>query len=173
MIFEDIYKEHKNLVYNLSLQYTQNIEEAEEIAQDVFVTVHQKLHTFNNESNIKTWIYRITINKSLDHLKAKKRKKRFGFLFSLSNEETTIKTTISNFNHPGIILEQQEATAAIFNCINQLPENQKNAIILLKIEHLPIVEVAEILNTSTKAVESLFQRGKKNLENLLLINEEK
>lgn len=173
MIFDDIYKEHKNLVYNLSLQYTQNMEEAEEITQDVFVTVHQKLHTFNNQSSIKTWIYRITINKSLDHLKAKKRKKRFGFLFSLSNEEEQINTSISNFNHPGVLLEQQEATAAIFKCINQLPENQKNAIILLKIEHLPIVEVAAILNTSIKAVESLFQRGKKNLENLLLINEEK
>jgi RNA polymerase sigma-70 factor (ECF subfamily) len=173
MIFEAIYTEHKNLVYNLSLQYTQNTEDAEEVTQDVFLAVHQKIETFRNQSALKTWIYRITINKSLDFLKAKRRKKRIGFLFSLNSDDETVKHKMAHFNHPGIVLEQQEATAKIFHCINQLPDNQKNAIILLKIEQLPIFEVAVILDSSVKAVESLFQRGKKNLEILLNQNEEK
>jgi RNA polymerase sigma factor (sigma-70 family) len=67
------------MVFNLALQYVQNYEEAQEIAQDVFVSVNQSMPTFKGESSIKTWVYRITINKSLDHIKAKKRKKTFRF----------------------------------------------------------------------------------------------
>ena len=83
MVFKEIYHEHKNLVYNLALQYTQNSEDAEEITQDVFISVHEKLHTFQHQANVKTWIYRIAINKSLDFIKSKRRQKRFGFVISL------------------------------------------------------------------------------------------
>lgn len=59
----------------------------------------------------------------------------------------------------------------IFKCLNQLPENQKTAIILLKIENLSQQEAAKIMQQSVKALESLFQRGKKNLKKLLDKNE--
>ena len=59
------------MVYNLALQYTQNKADAEEITQDVFVKVHQKIHTFGERSELKTWIYRIAINQSLDFLRSK------------------------------------------------------------------------------------------------------
>jgi RNA polymerase sigma factor (sigma-70 family) len=67
---------HKDLVYNLALSYVQNSEDAEEITQDVFIAVYQSISSFKAQANIKTWIYRIAINKSLDFIKAKKRQKR-------------------------------------------------------------------------------------------------
>ena len=70
-----LFNQYKDMVYNLALHYVQNREEAEEICQDVFVNVHFAKDNFRNEASIKTWIYRITINKSLDYIKAKKRKK--------------------------------------------------------------------------------------------------
>ena len=73
----------------------------------------------------------------------------------------------ANFNHPGVELEQKEAMEKIFACINKLPEQQKTALILLKIEQLPGREVAEIMQLSEKAVESLFSRAKKNLKEML------
>jgi RNA polymerase sigma factor (sigma-70 family) len=62
MTFKEIFDKYNKLVYNLALQYVQQKEDAEEITQDVFVKIHEKLSTFQQQSDIKTWIYRITIN---------------------------------------------------------------------------------------------------------------
>jgi RNA polymerase sigma-70 factor (ECF subfamily) len=167
MTFQETYNAHKDLVYNLALQYIQNVEEAEEITQDVFVSVFNNLNTFNHKSNIKTWLYRITVNKSLDYLKAKRSKKRWSIFSPLQTNEEKDQHHFANFNHPGVEMEQKEATEHIFNCLNKLPDRQKTVLILLKIEQTSQAEASEILNISPKAIESLFQRAKKNL-NLLL-----
>lgn len=164
MNFEQFYNQYKSRVYNLALNYVQNIEDAQEITQDVFVTVHNSLNTFQEQSAMSTWMYRITINKCLDFLKAKQRKKRFAFITSLFFENSNdLKHTPIENNHPGILLENKEALEQLLEKINSLPENQKTALILHKIEQKSQVEVAEIMNLSTKAVESLIQRAKTNL----------
>jgi RNA polymerase sigma-70 factor (ECF subfamily) len=169
MTFDEIYFEHYKMVFNLALQYVQNIEDAEEITQDVFVKVFDNLNTFKKQSSLKTWIYRMAINQSLDFIKAKKAQKR-NFLSSLfSINDSNFKFQPSNFNHPGIELEQKEACQKIFEAINQLSDNQKTALILLKIEDKSQAETAEIMNLKVKALESLFQRAKNNLE--ILLNE--
>ena len=168
MTFDEIYFEHYKMVFNLALQYVQNIEDAEEITQDVFVKVFDNLNTFKKQSSLKTWIYRMAINQSLDFIKAKKAQKR-NFLSSLfSINDSNFKFQPSNFNHPGIELEQKEACQKIFEAINQLSDNQKTALILLKIEDKSQAETAEIMNLKVKALESLFQRAKNNLEILLI-----
>lgn len=95
-----------------------------------------------------------------------------GDFFSFNTDIENVENIYINFNHPGVQLEQKEAVASIFNNLNQLPEDQKNVIVLFKIEKLPLDEVAEILNLSTKATESLFFRAKKNLEKKLFQSEE-
>ncbi|MBK9249044.1 MAG: RNA polymerase sigma factor [Ignavibacteria bacterium] len=162
--FDDIYHAHKVLVYNLALSYLLVAEDAQEITQDVFVSVYQGLKSFKEQSSITTWVYRITINKSLDFLKAKQRKKRFGFFTSLFHPETNeLKYDKPTFDHPGVQLENREAVERIFKCIHQLPDNQKTALLLSKIEDKTQAEIAEIMNLSAKAVESLIQRAKQNL----------
>ncbi len=169
---EELYHKYKKLVYNLALQYVQNCEDAEEITQDVFVTIHQTIHQFKELSKISTWIYRITINKSLDFIKAKQRQKRFAFFTSLFFENTNqIKYDTFNFDHPGILLENKEGLQHLFYLINQVSSNQKTALILSKIEQKSQAEVAEIMNLSVKAVESLIQRAKTNLKEKLKDNE--
>jgi RNA polymerase sigma-70 factor (ECF subfamily) len=153
------------MVFNLALSYVQNFNDAEEITQDVFLSVHQSISTFKAQSNIKTWIYRITINKSLDFLKAKMRQKRLSNFTSLFFENSSeIKHQDSDFNHPGVILEHKESIMHLFKIINQLPDNQKTVLILSKIEDKSQKEIAEIMKLSVKAVESLFQRAKNNIE---------
>jgi RNA polymerase sigma factor (sigma-70 family) len=166
-----LYKEHKDLVYNLSLQYVQNAQDAQEISQDVFLKIYEKRNSFKGNSSLKTWIYRITINTSLDFIKAKKRDKR-GFFFSalrIDGPDCTI--SIPNFNHPGVQMEDKEGVELIFTAINRLPLEQKTIIILLRLEEKTQAETAEIIGKSTKAVESLYQRAKKNLHVFLNENE--
>lgn len=168
MNFDEIYQEHKDLVYNLALKYLQNVEDAEEITQDVFVAVFAGIEKFNNKAQITTWVYRITINKSLDYIKAKKAKKRQGFLSSLFRLGTQEAIFVQDqFNHPGVQLESKEEVAFIMNCINQLPDKQKTALILHKLEGKTQTEIAEIMQSSPKAVESLVQRGKTNLKKFM------
>lgn len=156
------------MVYNLALNYVQSIEDAQEITQDVFVTVYQSLNSFQEISSMSTWMYRITINKCLDFLKAKQRKKRFAFLTSFFFDDSNdLKHNPPEHNHPGILLEDKEALDNLFKKINVLPDNQKTALILHKIEQKSQIEVAEIMKLSPKAVESLIQRAKKNLSNKL------
>ena len=167
MTFDEIYFEHYKMVFNLALQYVQNTEDAEEITQDVFVKIFDNLNSFKKQSSLKTWIYRMAINQSLDFIKAKNAQKR-NFLSSIfSINDSNFKFQPSNFNHPGIELEQKEACQKIFEAINQLSDNQKTALILLKIEDKSQAETAEIMNLKVKALESLFQRAKNNLEILL------
>lgn len=168
MNLESIYKEHKDLVFNLALSYTQNVEDAEEITQDVFVAVYQGLEDFKAEAKVSTWLYRITINKSLDFLKAKKAKKRLAFITSIFKDNTTkLVHDQGHFNHPGVLLEEKERMAYIFSVINELPAQQKTALILSKIEGKPQKEVAEIMNLNIKAVESLLTRARATLKNKL------
>lgn len=174
MHFEELYTEYSKLVYNLSLHYVQNTEDAEEITQDVFVAIHQSLHKFQGKAKLSTWIYRITINKSLDFIKAKKSQKRFAFFTSLFNaDEQEIAHSSHNFDHPGVLLEQKESLQKLFDIINELPANQKTALILSKLEQKNQKEIAEIMEISSKAVESLIQRAKTNLAKKLNHNEGK
>jgi RNA polymerase sigma-70 factor, ECF subfamily len=164
--FESIYKEYKNLVFNVCLHYVLNREDAQDIAQEVFVKIHYHLHQYNPETaSLKTWIYRIAINQSLDFLKAKKTKKRFGFVTSLFYPDSN--EPIHDVAHPGIAMEDKESLEELLVIIQSLPEKQKTAIILTKIEDRPQKEVAEIMDTNVKAVESLLHRAKQTIEEKL------
>jgi RNA polymerase sigma factor (sigma-70 family) len=167
MTFKELFLLYSKMVYNIALHYVQNKESAEEITQDVFVKIHEKSYSFQHHSDIKTWIYRITINQSLDFLKAQRSRKRWLFLTALSLNNEQKKIDVPHFDHPGVQLEHKEDLGFVFKCINQLPNNQRTALILLKLEQKSQVETADIMGISTKAVESLFQRAKKNLEILL------
>ena len=164
--FNSVYNEYQLLVYNVALNYAQNIEDAEEITQDVFLKVHESLSGFKENSSIKTWLYRITINQSLDFIKKKNSKKRF-FIFGKKSQNEFELTNISDFEHPGILLERQEDAKVLFLIINTLPENQKTAFILSKVDGLSNSEVSEIMEMSISAVESLVFRAKKELKEKL------
>ena len=154
------------MVYNVVLHYLQNLEDAEEVTQDVFIKVNQSIHTFREESTIKTWIYRITINQSLDFIKKKNSKKRF-FSFGRKTDNELEYINTSSFEHPGILLENKENAKILFEVINTLPENQKTAFILAKVDGLSNPEVSEVMEMSISAVESLIFRAKSTLKEKL------
>ena len=165
--FKELYEEYKDLVYNLNLHYLQNKEESEDITQDVFIKLFKNIHKYDSSSSsLKTWIYRITINTCLDHIKSKKTSKRFAFITSIFSSDKSLQLE-SSFYHPGIQLEHKQALQKLLQQINQLPEQQKTALILTKIEDRSQQEVAEIMNLSVKAVESLLSRAKNNLKKYL------
>ena len=166
--FKALYELFKGKVFNTTLSYLQDASEAEETTQDVFVEVWKSASKFEGKSSVSTWIYRIAVNKCLDRLRYKKRKKRFAFLQSLFNDETgELLYDSPHFDHPGILLENKETAAILFQAIDELPEQQKTAYILSYIEDIPQKEVAEIMKNTPKAIEALNRRAKANLKNQL------
>src|SRR6476619_5147211 len=124
--FEELYKLYSKQVYNLSLNYVYNVEDAEDITQETFIAVFQKVEEFQDLSTLKTWIYRIAINKCLDFLKSKKAQKRFGIFTSLFYQETNEPIfELADFNHPGVKMEDKEEIALLFKAIASLPDQQK------------------------------------------------
>lgn len=166
--FKQLVESFQHKVYNTCTGILQSSEDAEEITQDVFIEVYNSITKFDERSSLSTWIYRISINKSLDKLRHNKRKKRFGKVFRLFQSEKDDRTIDKpNFIHPGIQLEQKELSAILFIAIDELPEKQKTAYILHNIEGVPYQEIAEIMQTTVSSVESLLFRSKENLRKLL------
>ena len=146
-----------------SRHFLQNHQDAEDIAQEVFIQVYNSIGKFKESSTLSTWIYRITISKCLDHTRNKKRKKRFAFISSLFSERNYLLHEVPDFNHPGIQLDRKEDAAILFKMVNSLPENQKTAFLLNKIEGMSYIEIADVMKLSESAVDSLLQRAKQNL----------
>ena len=153
--FAELYELFCVRVYNTALSYLKNEHYAEEITQEVFVTLFRNASKFRGDAKVSTWIYRITVNTSLNYIKRKKR-------FSLFNSEHSWDDMV-DFDHPGVLMEKKEEARILFKVIDILPKNQKTAFILSFVEELPRQEVADIMGLSLKAVESLLQRAKKKL----------
>jgi len=158
--FNELYLLYKDRVYNTAIGYVQNVDEAEELTQDVFVTIFNSAYLFKEKSKVSTWIYRITINKSLNRLKKITRVRNY-------NVEINDYHRI-DFQHPGVIIENKEKSQYLFAAIKSLAEKQKTAFILSYVEGLPRQEVADIMDTTLKAIESLLQRAKHNLRKILI-----
>ena len=162
--FRTIVETWQNMVYNTALGIVQNAEDAEDIAQEVFVQVYQSISSFKGESKFSTWLYRITVTKSLDHERKKKRKKRFAFVRSIFGEQNEVIVNPPDFHHPGVALDNKEDAAVLFKAISDLPENQRLAFTLNKVEGLSYQEVSDVMKTTVSSVESLMHRAKNNLK---------
>ncbi len=157
----------QDMVYNTSLGLVQSEMDAEDVTQEVFVKAFESIHGFKGESKVSTWLYRITVTKSLDFLRSKKRKKRFGYVYSLFGADNEPTIDPPEFVHPGVVAEKKQMAAALFKAIDQLPEQQKVAFILARLEGLGHKEVSEAMDNTVPAVESLLQRAKQNLKKQL------
>ena len=157
-------------VYNTCIGMLQNKEDAEDVTQEIFITIHININEFREESSLSTWIYRIALNKCLEFIRKKDRKKRSGIFKSIfsSDGERSIENH-SDFMHPGIQLENQERAKVLFKAIELLPEQQKTAYILHKLEQVSYNEIASIMEVSLSSVESLLFRAKQNLKKHLTI----
>lgn len=163
--FRNLVEQFQDRVFNTCLGFLQNDEEAEEAAQDVFIEVYKSIGKFRRDAKLSTWIYRIATTKSLERIRKQKSQKRFAFLKSLAGSEEI--QPVSNFIHPGIQLEQKENARTLFRAIQKLPENQKVAFTLHKVEGLPYQEICDIMGMSMSSVESLMFRARKNLQKSL------
>ncbi|MBN8545488.1 MAG: RNA polymerase sigma factor [Ignavibacteria bacterium] len=166
--FRFVVDRYQNMVMNCAYKFLQNEESAEDITQDVFIEVFESIGSFRVESKLSTWIYRITISKSLNFLKSAKRKKRFAITIRLFGKENVEdRVTGKESDTPAGELEKKEMIAVLNLALDRLPENQKVAFLLSKNDEMSYEEISEVMNLSISAVESLLHRAKVNLRRIL------
>jgi len=142
------------MIFTIALRMLQHHEEAEEVAQDVFIKAYKSLSAFNRKSKFSTWIYRITYNTSVSKLRSQKK-----------FHETT---SIGDYDRPGNTdtvadQEKKEENEIIRNCILRLPENERIIVTLFYFEDHSIREIAEITGMSESNVKVKLFRSRQLL----------
>lgn len=167
-LFRNLVAEHQEMVINTCYRFVFNREDAEDLAQEVFIEVFRSLDGFREEAKLSTWIYRIAVTKSLDHLRRMKRIKRFSSLKRIIGvEDPAEQIAAPSTDNPAEVLTGSERGRILQDAIGKLPDSQKTAFLLSKQEGYSNQEIADILKTSVSAVESLVHRAKKNLHDKL------
>ena len=157
---------YQQKVFSTCISFIPNKEDAEDVAQEVFLEVFKSVSKFKGDSKLSTWIYKIATNKCLEFIRKKNTKKRFAFMQSILGNEIPIDKTsyFTEINHPGVLLENKEKSEIIFKAIHTLPENQKVIFTLAKVDGKSYQEIVEITGKSLSSVESVMFRAKKNLQ---------
>ncbi|MFM2191399.1 MAG: hypothetical protein RLZZ118_356 [Bacteroidota bacterium] len=164
--FDFLMKQYSLQVINTCYKFILNKEDAEDIAQDVFVEVYLSIHSFRGDAKLSTWIYRIAVTKCLDEIKKRNRKKHI-ITFAKKIHLSEVANWLIGADNPEHNLHAKDKRNEIFVLLNTLPDNQRVAYTLRKIEGYSNIEIAEIMNISISSVESLNFRAKQKISSPL------
>jgi RNA polymerase sigma-70 factor (ECF subfamily) len=167
--FKKLVETNQKLVVNTCFGMVHNREDAEDIAQDVFIEVYRNIQKFKGDSKLSTWLYRIAVNRSLNHIRDNKKNKWFhSFEDEVAAKSKQLQQLESSkSDNPEFDLENKQRTLILHEAINSLPENQKVAFTLSKYEDLSYQEISDVMDLSVSSVESLLFRAKKGLQKKL------
>lgn len=169
-VFRELAEHYQQHVIRTCYSLVHDDHDARDLAQEVFIELLESAASFRGEAKLSTWIYRIAVNKSLNHLKQRKRMQileRIGIRPASPYGRKEEHTEIATDSGADSALEGKEMRNALHYAINRLPVNQRIAFTMHKYEDLPYREIAEIMNLSLSSVESLIHRAKLNLQRTL------
>jgi RNA polymerase sigma-70 factor (ECF subfamily) len=150
--FAEILKRYQKCVYRFAYQFLGDEIEAFDIAQESFLRVYELSSNFHPKGSVRFLIMRITKNLCIDFVRRKKP------VFTDSPPD------ITNGETSCTALLQKEVSNILATAIQELPENQKTAVLLRHMEEMNYAEIAEVMDTSIGAVESLLVRARKKLK---------
>jgi len=168
--FKEFVDKYKNMVFRICFGFVKNKEDAEDITQEVFFTIYKNIKDFKFESKISTWIYRIAVNRSLNHIRKGKLSRIFNKIsLKGENENREAEIPAARDSSADFKVITEEKKNIISKALNGLPSNQRVAFTLYNIEGFTYEEIAEIMGCSISAVESRIHRAKMNLQKKLVI----
>ncbi|SHF52950.1 RNA polymerase, sigma subunit, ECF family [Mariniphaga anaerophila] len=169
--FRVLVENYRNMVVNTCFGLLHNTEDAEDVAQDVFIEVFRSVDKFRADSKISTWLYRIAVNRSLNFIRDNKKRKWFQPFDDVvkSKKEKLNQLPSAHAENPESELENSQRAQMLHDAIDSLPENQRVAFTLNKYEDMAYKDISEVMNLSVSSVESLIHRAKKNLQKKLYL----
>jgi RNA polymerase sigma-70 factor (ECF subfamily) len=163
--FRTIAELHHKPLISFIARYTGDRDSAEDIAQEVFLRVFKAAKSYNPQAKFRTWLFTIATNLCLNEIRANKSRPKFVDVSDLHEQEYPIAAPAA-FS-PEKAAQDAELSAAVQKAINNLPENQRIAILLRQYNDFSYNEIGKIMGISTSAVESLIQRARQSLKKSL------
>ena len=164
--FRELVKKYELNVYNTCIGMLGDEDNAKDISQDVFIEVFRSIHKFRGDSKISTWLYRLAVNKSLNHIRDNKKHRIVKSIQRFFTKEENESLDLQDFGSQNAEqeIERNEHSKALHQALNKLPENQKTAFVLKNYDDLSYKQISEIMELSHSSVESLIHRAKVNLQ---------
>jgi len=159
--FEEIVTKYQSKVHSLALRLTKNTEDAEEVLQDVFVTIYKKADSFQGKAKFSSWLYRITCNASFMKLRKKKQEKAVAMEdLAPFLQEKAINGDVKMTYRGDEASINNQVRETLESAISKLPEEYRAVFVLRDVDGLSNKEVGSILNLSVPAVKSRLHRSR-------------
>ncbi len=160
--FEELVKRYSKTVYYLTYRMVHDHEDAADLSQETFLKAYQGLTKFKRQSSFHTWLYRITVNLCINHLRKKHNRQYVG----LEKTHSVV--------HPDILqkLEREELQEQVGDAVNELPEKQRAAVILRIYHGLSHKEISNILGCSVGTVKANYFHALRNLRKFIQVPHE-
>ena len=159
--FNELVRRHQQSVYWVARRIVGRHEEADDVAQEVFVKIYEALKHFRNEARFSTWLYRIATNMSLNAL----RKNR---LREFVNFEDAAGAIADSSDGPIEEMDHQQYEGALKRAIDRLPKKQKAVFVLRYYEELPYEKMASILKRSVGGLKANYFHALKKIQKYVL-----
>ncbi len=170
--FEALILSCKGKAYNLAYRYMKNEEDALDALQESFIKIYRNLATFNFRSKFDTWVYRVVANTCSDMLRKNKARPIGSNIVSIygeNSDENEYEIEIAdNSDNPEISYEKKEESNYILQCLNKLPEQHREILILRDIRGFSYEEIAEIIDCSIGTVKSRISRARLKLKEIYI-----
>ena len=164
--FDRLFVKHTRGIVNFAYRFVRNREIAEELAQEVFLKVYENAAGYRVQARFTSWLYKIATNVCLNEIRKPQFRVRHQSIHaSLSDDgsDEDRKLEFGTAAAPDKIFEQKDLSRIIGQALSQIPEKQRIAFILNKYQELSYSEVADVMDSSEKAVKSLIHRAKEAL----------
>ena len=154
---------YKDRIFNLAYRMTGNYEDANDLAQETFIRAFANLRRFDKQKHFFTWLYTISLNIIRNHLKKTER----GRLHKTDYEKDEREISIHDEKDPETDIMTKEKTDNLGMCIQRLPDDMREAVILRFYQDIPFDDIAEIMGISLSAAKMRVYRGLEKLEEML------
>ena len=161
--FELLMTAYEKNVYNLAFRMCQNPEDAADMTQEAFIKAFNSLHSFRGDSKFSVWLYRIVSNVCLDFLRKQKRRPAMSLSMEDDDGETAELQIPDESSSPQKLLEQKLSREAVNRGLKELPEDQKQILILRELQGLSYDEISQALGIESGTVKSRIFRARKKL----------
>ncbi len=163
--FAELVNAYQTLVYNTALSILRDRENALDVSQEVFLKVYRFLPSFHFESAFSTWLYRLTRNAALDHLR--KNKKRIASSTEELAEQGFLPAEAEETTDPFTEMLREERRQMLYDAIEELPEHHREIIRMACFSGMAYDAIAEVLGIELGTVKSRLFRAKQELRKLL------
>lgn len=171
--YRPIVLRYQSRLYGMVIGMVRDSEDAKDIVQVAFVKAYQNLATFRIDSAFYTWLYRIAMNLAIDHIRKKKRRKTSSFEESIASRDED--GTIAEQHHaesPVRALVRKELHEKIYNALDELSDDMREAVLLREVEGLSYKEIADRMDIPEGTVMSRLFYARKKLQGLLKTGDE-